>query len=78
MRTLAALALLLAAHAATAAPAAGTNDARLCVTVASQEPTCGPAQARLAGMDVDFSGGNHNGSRFVELVQVAQGGRLIR
>ena len=49
MRTLTALALLLAAHAATAAPAAGTYDARLCVTVASQEPTCGPAQARLAG-----------------------------
>ena len=33
---------------------------------------------RLAGMDLDFSAGNHNGSRFVELVQVAQGGRLIR
>jgi ABC-type branched-subunit amino acid transport system substrate-binding protein len=33
---------------------------------------------RLAGMDVDFSGGSHNGSRFVELVQVSQGGRYVR
>jgi branched-chain amino acid transport system substrate-binding protein len=33
---------------------------------------------RVAGMDIDFTGGNHNGSRFVELVQVSQGGRFVR
>lgn len=33
---------------------------------------------RLAGMDVDFTGGQHNGSRFVELVQVTGEGRYVR
>lgn len=33
---------------------------------------------RLAGMDIDFTGGQHNGSRFVELVQVARDGRYVR
>lgn len=33
---------------------------------------------RMAGMDIDFTGGNHNGSRFVELVQVSVGGRYVR
>lgn len=33
---------------------------------------------RLAGMDIDFTGGGPTGSRFVELVQVAQGGRFVR
>jgi ABC-type branched-subunit amino acid transport system substrate-binding protein len=33
---------------------------------------------RVAGMDIDFTGGNHNGSRFVDLVQVSQGGRFVR
>lgn len=33
---------------------------------------------RLAGMDVDFSRGQHTGSRFVELVQVTHQGRFVR
>jgi ABC-type branched-subunit amino acid transport system substrate-binding protein len=33
---------------------------------------------RLAGMDIDFSGGEYNGSRFVELVQVNQQGHYVR
>lgn len=33
---------------------------------------------RLAGMDIDFTGGGPTGSRFVEMVQVAQGGRFVR
>lgn len=33
---------------------------------------------RLGGMDIDFTGGGPTGSRFVELVQVAQGGRFVR
>lgn len=33
---------------------------------------------RLAGMELDFSNGNPNGSRFIELVQVTQGGRYVR
>jgi branched-chain amino acid transport system substrate-binding protein len=33
---------------------------------------------RLAGMDVDFTGGQHTGSRFVELVQVTREGRFVR
>lgn len=33
---------------------------------------------RLAGMNVDFSGGNATGSRYVDLVQVRQGGGFIR
>jgi branched-chain amino acid transport system substrate-binding protein len=33
---------------------------------------------RLAGMDVDFTGGHSNGSRFVELVQVSYDGRFVR
>lgn len=33
---------------------------------------------RLAGMDIDFTGGGPTGSRFVELVQVAEGGRFVR
>jgi len=33
---------------------------------------------RLAGMEVDFTGGGPTGSRFVELVQVAEGGRFVR
>jgi ABC-type branched-subunit amino acid transport system substrate-binding protein len=33
---------------------------------------------RLAGMDLDFSGGDYNGSRFVELVQVNQQGHYTR
>jgi hypothetical protein len=34
---------------ALAAPAAGTYAARLCVTLADQPASCGPAQAHLAG-----------------------------
>ena len=33
---------------------------------------------RLAGMDIDFTGGGPTGSRFVELVQVGEGGRFVR
>ena len=33
---------------------------------------------RIAGMDVDFTTGQHTGSRFVELVQVTHEGRFIR
>ncbi|MCM5680895.1 ABC transporter substrate-binding protein [Schlegelella sp. S2-27] len=33
---------------------------------------------RLAGMDVDFTSGQSNGSRFVELVQVSYDGRFVR
>lgn len=32
----------------------------------------------LAGMNLDFGGGGHTGSRFVELVQVTMGGRFLR
>lgn len=32
----------------------------------------------LAGMTIDFTGGAHTGSRFVELVAVTQGGRFVR
>ena len=40
---------LLCAGGAQAAPAAGSYDARLCVTLAAQAPSCGPAQAQLSG-----------------------------
>ncbi|HET7792008.1 MAG TPA: ABC transporter substrate-binding protein [Rhizobacter sp.] len=33
---------------------------------------------RLAGMDIDFTAGQHTGSRFVELVQVTREGRFVR
>ncbi|MBX3620976.1 MAG: ABC transporter substrate-binding protein [Rhizobacter sp.] len=33
---------------------------------------------RIAGMEIDFTGGNHTGSRFVELVQVTREGRFVR
>jgi branched-chain amino acid transport system substrate-binding protein len=33
---------------------------------------------RIAGMDVNFTGGAHTGSRFVELVQVTRDGRFVR
>ncbi|MET0334257.1 MAG: ABC transporter substrate-binding protein [Rhizobacter sp.] len=33
---------------------------------------------RLAGMEVDFTGGQHTGSRFVELVQVTREGKFVR
>ena len=39
---------LLCAAGAQAAPAAGSYDARLCVTLAAQAPSCGPAQAQLS------------------------------
>jgi ABC-type branched-subunit amino acid transport system substrate-binding protein len=35
-------------------------------------------RATLGGMTVDFSGGSHTGSRFVELVAVTHGGRFVR
>ena len=33
---------------------------------------------RVSGMDVNFSGGQHTGSRFVELVQITREGRFVR
>jgi ABC-type branched-subunit amino acid transport system substrate-binding protein len=33
---------------------------------------------RIAGMDIDFTTGQHTGSRFVELVQVTHAGRFVR
>lgn len=33
---------------------------------------------RVAGMDIDFTGGSHTGSRFVELVQVTHQGRFVK
>lgn len=33
---------------------------------------------RLAGMEIDFTKGQHTGSRFVELVQVTRDGRFVR
>jgi len=33
---------------------------------------------RIAGMEVDFTTGQHTGSRFVELVQVTLHGRFVR
>ena len=33
---------------------------------------------RVASMEIDFSGGQHTGSRFVELVQVTHEGRFVR
>ena len=35
-------------------------------------------RTRLAGMSVDFGEGDLSGSKFVELVQVAEGGRFVR
>ena len=35
-------------------------------------------KVRLAGMDLDFTGGRHTGSRFVDLVQVTKDGRFVR
>ena len=40
------------APAAAAAPAAGSYESQLCVTLAAQAPACGPAQVRLAGARV--------------------------
>jgi hypothetical protein len=40
---------LLCAASVQAAPAAGQYEARLCVTLAAQAPSCGPAQALLSG-----------------------------
>ncbi|HSV52373.1 MAG TPA: ABC transporter substrate-binding protein [Burkholderiaceae bacterium] len=34
--------------------------------------------ARIGGMHIDFTGGQFNGSRFVELVQVGHDGRFVR
>ena len=33
---------------------------------------------QVAGVDIDFSGNRHTGSRFVELVQVRADGRFVR
>jgi hypothetical protein len=51
----AALALLLAGPwPASAAPAAGTYAATLCVTQAEQPPSCGPVQARLSARQIEL------------------------
>jgi hypothetical protein len=44
----AALAALLVSAGAAGPPAAGRYDARLCVTVSSQAPSCGPAEAHIS------------------------------
>jgi branched-chain amino acid transport system substrate-binding protein len=33
---------------------------------------------RVAGMELNVTGGQHTGSRFVELVQVTREGRFVR
>lgn len=33
---------------------------------------------RLGGLDIDYTGGRHTGSRFVDLVLVTRGGRFVR
>ena len=48
------------------------------ITRAKLHATMRALKLRLAGMDIDFTGGGPTGSRFVELVQVAQGGRFVR
>jgi len=45
---LAALAALLVAAGAAGPPPAGRYDARLCVTVSTQAPSCGPAEAHIS------------------------------
>lgn len=40
--------------------------------------TLAATKLRIAGMDVNFTGGGHTGSRFVELVQVTRDGRFVR
>jgi len=35
-------------------------------------------KARVAGLDIDYTGGQHTGSRFVELVHVTESGRFLR
>jgi hypothetical protein len=45
----AALLLLFGAAPAAAAPAPGTYEAQLCVTLADAAPSCGPAQALWSG-----------------------------
>ena len=43
-------------------------------------PKTGPGALRLriAGVDIDFSSGQHTGSRFVELVHVRKDGTFVR
>jgi branched-chain amino acid transport system substrate-binding protein len=48
------------------------------LTRAGLHATMKTFKTRLAGMELDFSGGQHTGSRFTELVQVTQGGRFVR
>lgn len=48
------------------------------LTRARLHTTLRALKLRLAGMDLDFTKGGHTGSRFVELVQVSEGGRFVR
>jgi branched-chain amino acid transport system substrate-binding protein len=48
------------------------------LTRAKLHATMRAFRLRLAGMDIDFTGGGPTGSRFVELVQVTEGGRFVR
>jgi branched-chain amino acid transport system substrate-binding protein len=48
------------------------------LTRARLHATLRALKIRLAGMDVDFTGGATTGSRFVELVQVSEDGRFVR
>lgn len=48
------------------------------LTRARLHTTMRKLKARVAGMDFDFSGGQHTGSRFVELVRVRAEGKFVR
>lgn len=48
------------------------------LTRARLHATLRATRLRIAGMDLDFTGPSHTGSRFVELVQVTREGRFVR
>jgi branched-chain amino acid transport system substrate-binding protein len=65
----------------------GYLNATIFVGVLRRSPDANPARlhaaihatrTRLSGMNVDFGDGDLSGSKFVELVQVAEGGRFVR
>jgi ABC-type branched-subunit amino acid transport system substrate-binding protein len=48
------------------------------LTRASLHAAMGGLKARIGGVDIDYSGGDATGSRFVELVHVSSQGRFLR
>jgi branched-chain amino acid transport system substrate-binding protein len=48
------------------------------LTRASLHAAMGSLKARIGGVDIDYSGGDATGSRFVELVHVSSQGRFLR